>query len=579
MANIRLSKKKTEEIESFLQSRFNTLDSQRSKFDEAIQEEIDVYNDVDKYVDAKEDWEEKIKVPYIYSTVQTLVSKLLQSLFGDDNYIRIYLEDKKKIDFETDLQKWFQETLDSMRFKYRARDFIEEALVERLVWIQLRPVMDGRTFKKVDFDVYSWYDVWFDTRAKCVEDTDIFVKKVVKWYQIDNAPSNVYFNKDSIKESTPPDYIKDRQKYEAKHGESQTHTVYYDPAGNNTTDEVELLEWYGVYDISTDPKNPQYEHVTFTLANRKTLVRAETSTLKTQRKHLFYPIRPIRQANTLIGKSVPQLAKHQQYELNEVRSLRMQNFKILIGLLWKYRRGAGIDMEEVFAEGGNMIGFDNDPDDIQPIQTPNLMGESAYMSREIVQDIQQIVGAIDFLDKGTETATETRAMAEQSFFKIGMLAGNIYADIIDCITGISLLWMKHGKKEILVRKPTLKEYFDQTEEEIENSYMIDIALQDLAMRRDVERAQFVNAINIIGTLLPQVGGNPKELLRQVMKAFKMENIDQILEDPNKGKQDLTDAVLGEQARRNQERGGTNNAAQINPNAMPDEVSVPGNTPV
>ena len=51
------------------------------------------------------------------------------------------------------------------------------------------------------------------------------------------------------------------------------------------------------------------------------------------------------------------------------------------------------------------------------------------------------------------------------------------------------------------------------------------------MRRDIERSQFIQAMNIILGILQQVGGNPKELLKQVMERLNMENIEDILKLP------------------------------------------------
>jgi len=158
-----------------------------------------------------------------------------------------------------------------------------------------------------------------------------------------------------------------------------------------------------------------------------------------------------------------------------------------------------------------------------------------------------------------------------------MMAQNMYDDLIEFINFIIILHTKYGKSDILVRHPELKDFFSQREEELENSYAIDIALQDLAMRRDVERAQFVNAINIIGQLLMQTGGNVKELLKQVMKVFKVPNIEKILEPPPQV-QDQTGAVMEAEAKANQQRGGSMQAVPGMPTgARPEEIAAEENT--
>jgi len=565
MAKIKLNKKKVEEIEVFLQNRFRELSNLRDEFDDDIKEEIDLYNDKDKYMDQKADWEEKITVPYIYTIVQTMVARLYQTLFGDDNYVRVFVEDETKSDMEKSLQMWIQEELDVMHFKTRSRDFLEDSLIQRTVWLQPRPVMNGKSFKGVDFNVIKWFDIWYDTTVDKVEDTDFFVRKIVKQYKILQR-KDIYFNLDKIAETIMPDRDFDdniMEEYEAKHGVTKNTDINT----QSTTKDVEIMEWWGVYEI-----DGEYKEVIFTLANRKILIRAETNTTQTIQKRPFFPIRPLRQANSLVGKSVPQLTKNQQYELNETRSLRLQNFKTQIKLLFKYRRDAGINFGELFAKGGNIIGYDDLPTDIDIFNVPNMVQLASFISSEIIQDMQQITGAVDYLmgttaARGvTETASGIRTITEQALFKFGMMAQNVYDDLIKFINYVIILWMRHGKSEILLRRPELRDFFKQSEEEIEKSYMVDISMQDLAMRRDIERSQFINAINIIAGLMAQVpGANMKELLKQIMKRFNMENIDKMFEAPQQTNVEQL-GVGGEQAR----GGSPQIAPTANRESMPEE---------
>ena len=122
-----------------------------------------------------------------------------------------------------------------------------------------------------------------------IKDTDIFVRKLKKFYTLYDIP--VYGNLDEVKKTTPPtDDVKSRQKYEAQHGEGleDTEFVYYQENGNSPIDEVELLEYYGTYNVSKDPNKPEMKDVIFTLANRKILIRAEINPLQTKRKKPFF---------------------------------------------------------------------------------------------------------------------------------------------------------------------------------------------------------------------------------------------------------------------------------------------------
>jgi hypothetical protein len=474
-----------------------------------------------------------------------MVARLMSVFFGKDNFYKVYMEDenilKKSDKTERQLQSFLQGELDRIKIKDRSRDFFEGALVERTSWLQLRPVVgENKSLDKIDFDILSWFDVWFDTKAKKVEESDFIVRKRVKLWELKQNEKH-YFNLDLIEKSSPPDDIKERQIYEAENG-----STYYDPEKNNVTDEVEIKEWYGWYDVSKNKNKPDFQPVIFTRANDTVLIRIETIEVQTKRKIYIFPIRPLSKRESLISRSVPQITKKLQYLLNEIISLMMDNFRILIKLLFKYKKDGSIDFDELFARGGNCVGYEDDPNDISTFDVPNMISIAIGLISQVIQWMQQITGAVDYVmgtsaGRGiTETATGIETITEQAMFKFQMMAENCYGDIKDFLNYFFLMQIMYNKKEIKKRYPDLKKIVDMDIKELEKGYLFDIGMNDLSQRRDVERAQFINAINIIGGLMQNVegGGNVKELLRQVMSRFDMDNIDKILEPPAEIKKKL-----------------------------------------
>ncbi len=155
---LKVTKKKEKEIKSFLVNRFSELELMRRQFDNVISEEIDLYNDIDKNMQdynnttkkGKHWWETSETIPYIYTIVQTMVARIIQIFFGHQNYLRIFVEDRDYKSIEKELQLWLQYELDKVHLKRRARDFIEESLVERMQWLQLRPIFKGKEKKNVE---------------------------------------------------------------------------------------------------------------------------------------------------------------------------------------------------------------------------------------------------------------------------------------------------------------------------------------------------------------------------------------------------------------------------------------------
>jgi hypothetical protein len=586
-----LSEKQIVQIEDFLQTRLQELKDLRQNIDDDMKEEVELYNDYDKYMQTwnetekvgKKWWEEKRTIPYIYTIVQTMVARLIQIFYGKLNYLKIYVEDpvfKAQTGFEKTLQRWVQQELDKGKLKEQARDVFESALVKRTAWIEVQPFIENGKMTKVNINPLDFYDVWFDTRVKKIEDSDFFVRKIVKMYKVEQ--NEIYFNLDVVKESTAPaDHdLRDTQQYEAKHGK-KTITLYYDPVKNNVTDEVVIHEYHGVWDISKKKSKPKYKEIIFTYANEKVLIGAQINDLKTHRKILIFPIRPIRQADSLIGKSVPSVTKDLQYLLNEIMAYTVQNFKTLIKLLFKYKKESGIDFDELWAGAGNAVGYEDAPTDVDVFPVPQMVQIGLAMLAQVLQLMQQTTGAVDYVmgtsaGRGiTETATGIKTITEQAMFKFQMMAENCYADVRELINFIIILWSKYNPKAVYENYPDLKKFMEQTEKQLEDSLVIDIGLNDLSLRRDVERTGFINGINVIAGMVEKVQGDTRGLLREVMEKLEMENIDVILKEA-KNPAELREMMMQEllakaQGAENQKRGGSNKAnPQAENAALPEE---------
>jgi len=549
MGKLKLTKTKHKEIEKYLTNRFEYLRELRQPLDVEILEEVEMFNNLDRDIRGKEDWEEKYENPYIYTITNTIVARIQLQLFGQSNYIKVFVEHPEFQDLEKEISQWLQEELDKIKLKSRSRDFIEEALTKRVSWLQLRPVNNPKKKGKlkIEFDVLDWFDVWFDTKARQVMDTDFFIKKRKKLYEIKGNP--IYFNTEELSrfDGDDDDHAKVKDEYSAKHSNPGSTPIYQEfEMQNNATDEVEILEYYGVYDfskqnISDKDYKPDIKEVIFTWANRDKLIRAETNDIPTTRKRLMFPMRPLRQSNSLIGKGIPQLTKGMAHENNEARSLRMQNFKSLIKLLFKYDTNAGINLKEVFNGPGNAIGYDGimNKDGIDQFEQPNVVREASLMIQEGVQEMQQTTGAVDHV-MGTnsgagvsDTASGTRTITEQAMFKFSMMADNIYDDLLEFINFVAILFIHNAQEEIEMRHPKLIKFTNSamiTPENLEESYVFDIEMRDLSQRRDLERHQWANMMGIIGPMVAENGGNSQELLRQFMNVFQIPNQDLILQE-------------------------------------------------
>ena len=546
MAELKLTDNQKEDIQKFLISRFDYLRSIRSELDDEVKKEVDIYNNIDANIRSKEEDEEKYEIPYVYTIVNTIVARIQNSVFGKSNYVKIHVESDNLLKYQKELTHWMQNELDRLKLKKRSRDFVEDACVKRMSWLQLRPVGNSKEEGQlnIEFDALDFYDVWFDLKAKDVMDTDFFVRKVQKFHKV--RSNDVYFDTEGLADydGQDEDHQIRRDKYSATNSSTDNLPEYQKfTVRNNATDEVELMEWYGEYDLSDeDISDPNYKgdfkEVIFTLANRATLIRAEINDIPTKRKRLLFPIRPLRQANSLVGKGIPQLTRGMAEENNEIRSLRLQNVKQLVKLLWKYDRTANIDLEELHSGAGNAVGYDGlmNKDALSLLPVPNLIRETSLMIQDGMQDMQQTTGAVDHVMGTTaarglsDTATGTQAITEQAMFKFSMMTDNIYDDLVEMINFVAILHFLYAKESVELRHPKLAPgIFSVLPVDLENNYFYDIELKDISQRRDLEQHQWANMIGILGPMVQQVGGNLSELLSQFMDVFQIPNKDKILQ--------------------------------------------------
>jgi hypothetical protein len=536
---LKLTPEQVEEITQGLVEKFKYYQDLREPIDNDIRDDVDLYNNIDKSQDSYEEWMAKAKVPYVYTVTQTATARVCKSLFGQDNYVRCYTEGLGySPESERAMSQFVQDEMEVIGLSSRARDFIEESAVKRTSWLHIRPRKgiraQGEGIWTVDFDILDWFSVWFDTRARTTDETDFFIRKTKRLHKLIENKDGVYFNTELVADTTLPDTINFDSYYKAQH--SGQRTVQYTQDNTSATRPIELLEFYGEWNLGTEEK-PEWKEVIFTMANRSVLVRAELNTMPTRKKRLIFPIRVFRQANSLIGKSIVQLVRDKQINLNELISLRMHNARLLAKLMFKYKRGAGIDWAELYSGAGNAVGYDDSPNDIDLFQIQNLLGPLTGIADAEKVDMQQVTGATDYVmgtnvDRGaSETATTSRLMTEQSMYKFGMMVDNVKDDLCQFMLYVAIVKILFDKNSIELMYPDIKQFTMLPATALEENRYFDINVTDLSQRRDVERTQFINAANIIGNLLQNAGGDMTAFLKEIMTKLKMDNVDNIIQ-PN-----------------------------------------------
>ncbi len=569
-----LSEEQVKNLEAFLSTRFTELQDLRRGLDDDIQVEIEAYNNVDRLQeDQTESWEERVTVPVLYSNVQTAKAKLLSELFAVDNYIRIYVENDEFLEIQSKINTWVQKEIDKTRLDRLAKDFLEDALVQRVNWVHVRavPIMRKKhkeegvveNFEgyKIDLQSYKFIDVWFDTRVTNVMKTDFFVRKTIKAWELmklrevynlnleEALETNIPADGSMGRSSSDDETVRDAE-YRAKHESSGADR--YGTANKNIDTEqnihsklhrdMEIMEYMGVVDVGTcDYADPEYvpdmREVIITWVNRSTIVSIQENTIPTAKKRLMFPIRPLRQANSLIGKGIPQLTKDQQHLFNRYESLSVTNADNIVKGTFIYDTNSGIDLDELFLGGGNAIGVDGDPTrSIFPFPHQNLVGVLAARSQQQRNYIQDSIGTVDVITGAggniPDTASGQRSLTEQANFKFMMMGENVADDLSDVIKYCILLLIHYDKPNQMLQNIDIAPFLEQDVITIENDDNFDVGLVDITSRRDVEQNQWANLVGILAPVLEKQGGDVMLLISHLMDAYRVPDKERILSRGN-----------------------------------------------
>ena len=109
--------------------------------------------------------------------------------------------------------------------------------------------------------------------------------------------------------------------------------------------------------------------------------------------------------NEFYGIGVVEIIEDQQDELNTERNMRIDYRAINLRRMWKIRKGANINRNQLVWRQNGTLEVD-DMDDVEPIQAPSITGDTFNQEQIVKQDIRDATGAHDVV-MGTNTTGET----------------------------------------------------------------------------------------------------------------------------------------------------------------------------
>lgn len=527
-----------QELANEIVSRYITARTWREPLKQKWDNYYDLYRGV---LDSrtKAAWQAQIFVPYVFSTIETIVPRIVAGRpkinvipreEGDNDYARVQ---GHLLDYFWDQMKMDEQLPDIVR-----QMLIYGTSIVKLIWTKrLEEVEEeipndpnfpelGQESVKVDKEVENHpvvemvdlYDFFWDPKGFDIDSCGWVAHRTYRSYDylMKMQKQGLYKNIPLLEKdkNTPFMGETDKTSRNINTNDPQATSGKSDKEAN-----IELIEYWE-------------DDRVVTIANRKVVIRDEKNPFAHGKKPF---VRFVDQSlpKEFCGVGEVEPIETLQKELNDMRNQRMDNASLILNRMWLVLNGANVDENELVSDVGGIIHTDK-LEGVQPIYSPEIPNSSYREETLIKADIQQATGVTDYT-KGiasealaNETATGISMMQEAGNSRLKLKMMNIEAGIRE-IGSLTISLSKQfitedmairilGDTEpqwLLVKPEELKDNFDLIVEAgprlLENDA--------IAKRQALELFQMFAGDQLIDQL---------ELRRYILQAFNAKNINKLL---------------------------------------------------
>jgi len=226
-----------------------------------------------------------------------------------------------------------------------------------------------------------------------------------------------------------------------------------------------------------------------------------------------------------------------QEELNTTRNQRIDNVSFVLNKMWKILRGANVDTTQLVSRPAGFIEVD-ELNDIEEVTFEDVT-QSAYQEEAVIKaDMDRTTGVND-TERGTqtsrrETATTMSILANagNERFKLKTLLTEYggFHEMVNQIVGLNQQYIDRPKEILLLGDDGSMDNDTITPEEIWGQWAI-VAVGSAiepVINKEARQTQLVQLYNIIQSR-PDV--NHTEMLKRIFEEFDIDNIDAIFTTP------------------------------------------------
>jgi len=341
-------------------------------------------------------YKSNIFVPYIFSIVESVVPKMLGTIFNTRPIISVQPRKGSSATLAKLMERLLEYQLDEEQLEFFTKilEFFKECAVYGTSFMKVIPRFNDdelATFNYIDLEPIDLFHIFPDFRAKSIRRMKYIIQlSYMDYDELERyAKQGFYKNVKEVK-----DYIESMINVDSYKRERLTDIGILDEYGYDANRKVvEILEYWDMDKI-------------YTIGARKVVLKEEDNPFGGLLPFIMARYIPVQ--HELYGIGIPEVSEVLQEELNTVRNQRMDNVNLIINRMFIANKYADINFDQLTSYPGNVI-LTNDVTAIQPLDTRDIT-KSAYMEEEIIKrDIDNAVGEYEYsrgaLPPRKETAT------------------------------------------------------------------------------------------------------------------------------------------------------------------------------
>lgn len=328
-------------------------------------------------------YKSNIFVPYIFSKVETVVPKMLGTMFNTRPIISVQARKGASEDMALLLEQLLEYQLDEdqLEFFTKILEFFKECAIYGSSFAKIIPKFNDdelASFNYIDIEPIDLFHVFPDYRAKSIRRMRYIIQLSYVDYEDLEAMgrSGFYQNVPELlgkleSMSSVDEYKKDRL---------TSVGILDEYAFDATRRVVEVLEYWDREWI-------------YTVGARRELLKKEKNPFGGLLPFIMARYVPVQ--HELYGIGIPEIAESLQEELNDVRNQRMDNVNLVINRMFIANKYADIDFDSLISYPGNVI-LTNDINAIKDLSTPDVTQSSYREEENIKRDMDSATGEFPY---------------------------------------------------------------------------------------------------------------------------------------------------------------------------------------